>query len=116
MGAGERLGCHVHGLATVVEGFIAPGLEQGFQHVVHPRAPFGKGFVGNIFKGKVVRVLPGMQAAFVDIGLERAGFIHAADIAPLDEEGMEDRQREVADIRLLVREGQTLVVQVFLVD
>ena len=36
-----------------------------------------RGIVGNIYKGKVVRVLPGMQAAFVDIGLERAAFIHA---------------------------------------
>ena len=71
-----------------------------------------KGYVGNIFKGKVVRVLPGMQAAFVDIGLERAGFIHAADIAPLGEDGMEDRNAEVEDIRNIVREGQPLVVQV----
>ena len=35
----------------------------------------GKGIVGNIYKGRVTRVLPGMQAAFVDIGLERAGFL-----------------------------------------
>jgi len=48
----------------------------------------------------------------VDIGLERAGFIHASDIAPLDDEGMESREAEVADIRALVREGQSLVVQV----
>ena len=39
-----------------------------------------RGLVGGIFKGKVVRVLPGMQAAFVDIGLERAAFLHAKDI------------------------------------
>ncbi len=87
-------------------------VENGMLQEVYIERTQRKGFVGNIFKGKVVRVLPGMQAAFVDIGLERAGFIHAADIAPLDEEGMEDRQREVADIRLLVREGQSLVVQV----
>lgn len=39
-----------------------------------------RGYVGNIYKGKVARVMPGMQAAFVEIGLERAGFLHAADI------------------------------------
>jgi ribonuclease G len=87
-------------------------VENGMLQEVYIERTQRKGFVGNIFNGKVVRVLPGMQAAFVDIGLERAGFIHAADIAPLDEEGMEDRQRDVADIRLLVREGQSLVVQV----
>lgn len=72
-----------------------------------------KGFVGNIYRGKVVRVLPGMQAAFVDIGQEKAGFIHAADFAPLDANGLEVRTpTAVADIRDLVREGQTLLVQV----
>ncbi len=87
-------------------------VENGFVQEVHIERTQSKGFVGNIYKGKVVRVLPGMQAAFVDIGLERAGFIHAADIAPLDDEGMEERGGEVADIRSLVREGQELVVQV----
>ncbi|MGA9742193.1 S1 RNA-binding domain-containing protein, partial [Candidatus Binatus sp.] len=37
------------------------------------------GLAGNIYKGKVTRVLPGMQAAFVDIGLEKAGFLHVSD-------------------------------------
>ncbi|NKC12937.1 MAG: ribonuclease G [Gammaproteobacteria bacterium] len=41
-----------------------------------------RGIVGNIYRGKVSRVLPGMQAAFVDIGLERAAFLHASDITP----------------------------------
>ena len=39
-----------------------------------------RGSVGKIFKGRVVRVLPGMQAAFVDIGLERTGFLHSSDL------------------------------------
>lgn len=39
-----------------------------------------RGLVGNIYKGKICRVLPGMQAAFVEIGLERAAFLHASDI------------------------------------
>ena len=41
-----------------------------------------RGFVGNVYLGKVVRVLPGMQAAFVDIGLERAAFLYVGDIYP----------------------------------
>jgi Rne/Rng family ribonuclease len=42
------------------------------------------GYIGNIFKGQVSRVLPGLQAAFVDIGLERTAFLHAADMARHD--------------------------------
>ncbi|WP_300433439.1 ribonuclease G [Thalassolituus sp.] len=62
-----------------------------------------RGLVGNIYKGKVVRVLPGMQAAFVDIGLERAAFIHAAEIGKGDAN---------TPINQLVHEGKSLVVQV----
>jgi len=87
-------------------------VENGFVQEVHIERTQAKGSVGNIHKGKVVRVLPGMQAAFVDIGLEKAGFIHAADIAALDADGMEDRDAVVGDIRTLVREGQEIVVQV----
>lgn len=87
-------------------------VENGVLQEVYIERTQRKGFVGNIYHGRVVRVLPGMQAAFVEIGLERAGFIHAADIAPLDENGMEDRSADVEDIRSLVREGQALVVQV----
>lgn len=71
-----------------------------------------RGIVGNIYKGKVVRVLPGMQAAFIDIGLPRAAFIHAADIAVTDAHGMESRSDTVPDIRRLVHDGKTLIVQV----
>ena len=66
-----------------------------------------RGLVGNIYKGKVVRVLPGMEAAFVDIGLERAAFIHVSDIVKSD-----DSSGQQQDIALLLREGQALVVQV----
>lgn len=87
-------------------------IENGVVQEIYIERVKHKGFVGNIYLGKVVRVLPGMQAAFVDIGQERAGFIHAADIAPLDKDGMEDRSMEVGEIRELVREGQALLVQV----
>jgi ribonuclease G len=76
-----------------------------------------RGIVGNIYKGKVVRVLPGMQAAFVDIGIERASFIHANDLyqAPRADqtagEGVATAPA-IPDIRQLAHEGQVLLVQV----
>src|SRR5580704_9614466 len=55
-------------------------LENGeIQELLIERAS-GKGIVGNIYKGKVTRVLPGMQAAFVDIGLEKAAFLYVDDV------------------------------------
>jgi ribonuclease G len=87
-------------------------VENGLLQEVYIERSAAKGIVGNIYKGKVVRVLPGMQAAFVDIGLDRTSFIHASDIAVIDNEGVEQRKAEVADIRCLVREGQSLIVQV----
>ena len=66
-----------------------------------------RGIVGNIYRGKVVRVLPGMQAAFVDINLERAAFIHASDIDASRGDG--DGQKS---IQSLVREGESITVQV----
>lgn len=100
-------------------------LENGLVQEVYLERSRNKGLVGNIYKGKVVRVLPGMQAAFVDIGLERAGFIHATDFASCEPVPTEQAEKDqpvrgselVAapapkDIRELVREGQTLIVQV----
>lgn len=71
-----------------------------------------RGHVGDIFYGKVLRVMPGMEAAFVDIGLEKAAFIHASDIAAIDAEGFEARDAEPKSIQQLLREGQFIVVQV----
>ena len=71
-----------------------------------------RGHVGDIFFGKVVRVMPGMDAAFVDIGLDRAAFIHIADVLPIDRDGLEVRSTDVQAIQALLREGQFLVVQV----
>jgi len=56
-------------------------VENGVLQEVHVERTQRRGIVGNIYKGKVVRVLPGMQAAFVDIGLDRAAFIHASEIS-----------------------------------
>lgn len=71
-----------------------------------------RSLVGNIYQGKVVRVMPGMQAAFVDIGLEKAGFIHVNDVVSgkSSEAGSANGVRP--DIRQLLREGQKVTVQV----
>ena len=72
-----------------------------------------RGLVGNIYKGVVSRVLPGMQAAFVDIGLERAAFLHASDVAVLPEGDEVNGDHPKQDnITQLLREGQALLVQV----
>ncbi len=86
-------------------------VENGVLQEVHIERHENSGYVGNIFVGRVVRVLPGMQAAFVDIGLERAAFLHARDMQPDNCGGQED-QDETPDIRKLAHEGQRLVVQV----
>lgn len=83
-------------------------VENGVLQEVYIERTRRRGIVGNIYKGKVVRVLPGMQAAFVDIGLERAAFIHAADVAPANRSNGSD----VGSISSLLHEGQSLIVQV----
>ncbi len=71
-----------------------------------------RGLVGNIYKGKVARVLPGMQAAFVDIGLERTAFLHAADIAKTANADDAHPGEVPVDIRTLLLQGQEILVQV----
>lgn len=86
-----------------------------------------RGVVGNVYKGRVSKVLPGMQSAFVDIGLERDGFLYVSDVVNTieeferlesgddEEEGEERGAREPADqpkIEALLREGQDVYVQV----
>ncbi len=79
-----------------------------------------RGLVGNVYQGRVTRVLPGMQAAFVDIGLERDAFLYVSDVGeePESESAENDDTREVATRRSplaideLLQQGQDLVVQV----
>jgi len=73
-----------------------------------------RGLVGNIYKGRVRRVLPGMQAAFIDAGLERTAFLHASDIALEGTSGVDESnlRRVPPDIRHLLQEGQELLIQV----
>jgi ribonuclease G len=89
-------------------------IENGILQEIHIERDTKKGIVGNIYRGKVSRVLPGMQAAFVDIGLDKAAFLHASDIAVHDEIAAEVSETaiEKKDIRELVRDGQDIVVQV----
>lgn len=80
--------------------------------------------VGNIYKGRVIRVLPGMQAAFVDIGLERAAFLYVADVAEMPLAGARESQSTTTStlnearadldrpIQELLHEGQEIMVQV----
>jgi ribonuclease G len=70
-----------------------------------------RAYLGNIYQGKVVRVLPGMQAAFVEIGLQRAAFLHASDISLGAVEKSEVGQ-DVPSITELLKEGQKVLVQV----
>ena len=84
-------------------------LENGVLQEVYIERSARRGLISNIYKGKVLRVLPGMQAAFVDIGLERTAFLHASDIAA---KTPSREAEELANIRDLVREGDEIMVQV----
>ncbi|CNE51899.1 ribonuclease G [Yersinia nurmii] len=89
-------------------------IDGGILQEIHIEREAKRGIVGNIYKGRVSRVLPGMQAAFVDIGLDKAAFLHASDIMPHTEcvAGDEQKNFNVRDIAELVRQGQDLMVQV----
>jgi ribonuclease G len=71
-----------------------------------------RGLISNIYKGRVSRVLPGMQAAFIEIGLERTAFLHASDIVDPKRNGaLADAERS-DNIRNLIVEGNEVLVQV----
>ncbi|NEN74931.1 ribonuclease G [Pelistega sp. NLN82] len=85
-------------------------MEQGTLQEVHIERSNQRGKVGNVYLGKVVRVLPGMQSAFIDIGLEKAAFIHIADLREnriARNNGLPQQQ-----IEKILFEGQTIMVQV----
>lgn len=84
-------------------------LENGVLQEVYVERTARRGLISNIYKGRISRVLPGMQAAFIDIGLERTAFLHASDIAPPDGEEIGN---DVLDIKSLAREGDEIMVQV----
>jgi ribonuclease G len=89
-------------------------VENGVVQELHIERSLERGLVGNVYLGKVARVLPGMQSAFIDIGLERAAFLHVAD---LHVNGVSARSYHAeagaaTPIERLVFEGQALTVQV----
>ncbi|MBW2470583.1 MAG: ribonuclease E/G, partial [Deltaproteobacteria bacterium] len=105
-------------------------IEHGNLVEFYQERPVEKGLVGNIYQGRVVRVLPGMQAAFVDLGLERTGFLYVDDVSN-DNKHFEDRMmdngcqscRETPEIiqegpapqvniEDLLTEGQEVMVQI----
>jgi ribonuclease G len=85
-------------------------IENGSLQEVHIERQGKRGIVGNVYLGKIIRVLPGMQAAFVDINLEKAAFLHASDINT--KLILKEETDQVPDIRSLVHEGQHIMVQV----
>jgi len=88
-------------------------VENGVLQEVYIERVRRRGLVGNIYKGRVSRVLPGMQAAFIEIGLERTAFLHVSDILlPVADGEVEERPRDPEAIATLLREGQEIVVQV----
>ena len=93
-------------------------IENGMLQELHIERGWRRGVVGNIYKGKVQRVMPGMQAAFVEVGLERAAFLHANDIVRSSPDAVVDGEEAAlptpppAPIMDLLRDGQDIVVQV----
>ena len=85
-------------------------LENGVVQEVHVERAARRGVISNIYKGRVTRVLPGMQAAFIELGLQRTAFLHVSDI--VRKANGDDTAAEEANIRELVKEGDELLVQV----
>ncbi|MEJ2762372.1 MAG: S1 RNA-binding domain-containing protein, partial [Gammaproteobacteria bacterium] len=91
-------------------------VENGVLQEVYVERTRRRGLVGNIYKGRVSRVLPGMHASFVDIGLERTGFLHVSDIV----QGLEDIDNkdngiaslQPVSINSILTEGSEVLVQV----
>lgn len=88
-------------------------IEDGVLQEMHIERPHARGLVGNIYKGKVAKVLPGMQAAFVDIGLNRAGFLHVSEVIPMSADAQSTQSDiDTEDVTKWLTEGQAILVQV----
>src|SRR5580658_10278446 len=86
---------------------------QGAVQELHIERSANRGLVGNIYVGRVARVLPGMQSAFIDVGLERAAFLHIADIWEQRQNGNNGGNGNSArPIEKVLHEGQSILVQV----
>ena len=87
-------------------------VENGAVQELHIERELERGLVGNVYLGKVARVLPGMQSAFIDIGLDRAAFLHVADLNPPPNGPGGGRDTAAQPIERQIFEGQSLTVQV----
>ncbi len=92
-------------------------IEGGAVQELHIERALERGLVGSVYLGKVVRVLPGMQSAFIDIGLERAAFLHVADVWQRQESGeaphfSRPKEDVLEPIERQIFEGQSIMVQV----
>jgi ribonuclease G len=87
-------------------------VESGDLQEVHIERESRRGLVGNVYKGLVTRVLPGMQAAFIDVGLERTAFLHVDDIAVTRPDSTLVGLPRADDIRRVVNQGDELLVQI----
>ena len=87
-------------------------MQQGVTQEIHIERESSRGLVGNIYLGKVARVLPGMQSAFIDVGLERAAFLHVADIWEVRHAHHNGGGEAPKPIEHMLHDGQTVVVQV----
>ena len=81
-------------------------MEQGAVQELHVERGSNRGLVGNVYLGRVGRVLPGMQSAFIEIGLARAAFLHVAEV------WSGNKSAEQKPIEKLLHDGQSIVVQV----
>lgn len=84
-------------------------IENGVLQEVWIERSSKRGLVGNLYRGRVARVLPGMQAAFVNIGLEKAAFLHVSDVCVQTTSESDECEAEIAK---LLHEGQEILVQV----
>src|SRR5258707_12811904 len=83
-------------------------MQAGVRQELHIARAASRGLVGNIYVGSVARVLPGMQSAFIEIGLERAGFLHVGDIW---EERPQANDARGKPIEKILSEGQSRLAQ-----
>src|SRR3954453_21621126 len=81
-------------------------IQQGAVQELHIERTLPRGLTGNVYLGKVVRVLPGMQSAFIDVGLELAAFLHVADI--WEARPVDNPNAPLSPIEKLLYDGQTI--------
>ena len=87
-------------------------LHSGVVQELHIERSQNNTLVGNIYMGKVVRILPGLQSAFINIGLERNGFLHFSDIIKQPSSRGKSDSIGTTDIRHVLHEGQIIMVQI----